>query len=489
MSDSSIMQRTSPHLLLICIALGPLSARAQAPPDLGISQDTGGDIILSWSTADSEWVRWYPETSLDLKDPWEPITATQDRSENRFCLELELEDTLRHFRLARSPIFFVDDSQPTAGAGTLADPYQTIALGLNAAKQSFIADGRRPVVYVFAGDYSETLSIDASGAPGYELTLMDSSTPIEVNGMTVGGFGQTARLETSNGSSPLSVTGLHGFALLGFEVRSLNAHCIDINSVEETFFLSNDLEPTNGNGFLFTNSNVQMDFPSVGVFDGDGEDGIEIINNDGNSREALIQNGNFGFGLSSGNLNGTLEHGIKLTAASGQLDAEIVTCFIVSQRETIITTDGGQSQALLLDLVAKSPLTTTTPGVPTQSITGSALHSTIIRKWQPFNQVTGSILQADEPGGLRFDRVTFDAEGNPSNGITQVVFGGTLDIGSVPPSTVTRVVGPGLAFPNCTGDLRIDALNIANRGAPAVDNSGSSLTLDIGSSTIDTVGN
>ena len=79
---------------------------------------------------------------------------------------------------------------------------------------------------------------------------------------------------------------------------------------------------------------------------------------------------------------------------------------------------------------------------PVMSITGGGLHSTIVRSWDFPNQVIGGITGSS---GILFDRVTFDADGDPSNGIQQVVFSdgpmddGALDIGQVPPFTIQRV--------------------------------------------------
>ncbi len=93
-------------------------------------------------------------------------------------------------------------------------------------------------------------------------------------------------------------------------------------------------------------------------------------------------------------------------------------------------------------------------------------------------------------GGILFDQVTFDADANPGNGYQQVPFTGTLDIGSVPPSTISRVTGDGLSLINPTGDLSIETLNIANVNGTGleIDGLGSTFNMTINGGTIDTVG-
>ncbi len=124
---------------------------------------------------------------------------------------------------------------------------------------------------------------------------------------------------------------------------------------------------------------------------------------------------------------------------------------------------------------------------PAISIVGGGLHSTIVRAWDFPNQIIGGTT---ESSGILFDRVTFDADGDPSNGIQQVVYRGDLDIGQVPPFTIQRVKGNGLTFNDVTGDLQIEVLNIANENGTGLrvhKSMALPFNLEIGGGTIDTI--
>jgi len=85
----------------------------------------------------------------------------------------------------------------------------------------------------------------------------------------------------------------------------------------------------------------------------------------------------------------------------------------------------------------------------------------------------------------------FDADGDPGNGFQKVTFNGSLDIGSVPPFTVSRVAGNGLSLLNPTGNLAIGTLNAANSGGNGLRVEmpvGTDFNLSVAGGTIDTDG-
>ena len=154
-----------------------------------------------------------------------------------------------------------------------------------------------------------------------------------------------------------------------------------------------------------------------------------------------------------------------------------------------MTQDGGAANSLILDLTGNSTLSTFS-AVPTMQFVGSGLHSTIVRSFDAPNQIIGGITSSS---GILFDRVTFDADGNPGNGGQQVSFGsGDLDIGQVPPFTIQRVTGNGLTFLNTSGNLNIGTLNVANQTGVGlfVDNSalGTMFSLSVDGGSINTIG-
>ncbi|MCA9441851.1 MAG: hypothetical protein KC964_13665 [Candidatus Omnitrophica bacterium] len=212
---------------------------------------------------------------------------------------------------------------------------------------------------------------------------------------------------------------------------------------------------------------------------------MEIINNDGLTHNVLVQNSNIFPLPPAPELPG---RGVFINAQSGSLNAAIAYNLIVTDNHTIATQDDGAPNSLILDLRGNSTLTTNNSGVPTMRIEGSGTHSTILTTWEYPNQVIGSVNPGGG-GGILFDQVTFDADGNPSNGFQQVVFGGgELKIGSVPPESISRVSGDGLSFLNTSGSLSIPILNIGNRGGNGLKidlSTGSDFDLTVGSGTID----
>jgi hypothetical protein len=277
----------------------------------------------------------------------------------------------------------------------------------------------------------------------------------------------------------ISNTGSEGVRLnnagnVGFSAR---------NSAPDTAIGVTLINSTNGDAINSTNTAIVVTFARIGDNGQILGDGIEITNNDGQTRNAdIIFNNVFGLGVPD-----PTGRGIHINARNGTLNANLNANFFSTDQSTISTIDGGAANSLILDLVGNSTLTTNLPQ-PTMSIVGGGLHSTIVRSWDFPNQVVAGISNSS---GILFDRVTFDADGNPGNGFQQVDFGsGDLDIGSVPPLTVFRVEGNGLTFINPTGDLRIGVLNIANQNGTGlrVDKSlGLPFNLDIGGGTIDTI--
>ena len=249
-----------------------------------------------------------------------------------------------------------------------------------------------------------------------------------------------------------------------------------------------DIDNTTGDGIHVTNTNLLVNLTQIGLNVGIGDDGIEVVNNDGFDRMATITSNNiFGLGGSSGIAN----RGIFINSSgTGTLEADVRFNFVVSTNQTILTTTSGPTPgSLILDL-QNSTLTTDTPGVLTEEHVGGGLHSTIVRSWSSPNQVIGSVISGTAGGGILFDQVTFDADANPGNGFQQVQFPGTLDIGSVPPLTITRVTGDGLSFINPTGDLSIETLNVANFNGTGlnVDATGTDFSFTTNGGTIDTLG-
>jgi len=333
-----------------------------------------------------------------------------------------------------------------------------------------VAGGMFTANSLTATNAKNALKIDGSGA---DFTFEDiTSTNSTEQGVKIENYSGTFLL--SEGDDDLDED------ILTIDGTGDGFAGIDIADSSTATFINS----TNGDGINSTNTDLVVTFARIGEIGTILGDGIEITNNDGQTRTAdIIFNNVFGLGVPD-----PTGRGIFIDVQSGTLNADLNANFFATEQTTIATQDGGAENSLILDLTGNSTLTTFM-AQPTMSVIGSGLHSTIVRDWDFPNQVIGGITDSS---GILFDRVTFDADGDPSNGIQQVVFGaGDLDIGQVPPFTIQRVNGDGLSFINCTGDLRIEILNIANENGTGllVDTKGLGTTfnLDVGGGTIDTI--
>ncbi|MEM7357661.1 MAG: inverse autotransporter beta domain-containing protein [Pseudomonadota bacterium] len=249
-----------------------------------------------------------------------------------------------------------------------------------------------------------------------------------------------------------------------------------------------EIDNVTGDGINITNTNTRIEVVQIGEDGNIGDGGIEITNNDGVDRTAVIDFNNI-FELSGTPIPGV---GIQINAQSGTLTADLINNFIATDDHAIATQDGGVANSLILSLTGNSTLTTNNAGVPTMEIVGSGLDSTIVTAWDAPNQVIGDVgVFGSAGGGIVFNQVTFDADVNTA-GNQQVMFTGTLDIGAVPPSTIARVTGDGLSFLNTSGSLRINELNVANFNGTGLEvdtkGLGTTFTLDIAGGDIDTLG-
>ena len=289
--------------------------------------------------------------------------------------------------------------------------------------------------------------------------------------------GVAVNMDSSPGSATFSDLRIN--QSVGAGVRANNSGSLTLDIV--------DIDNTTGDGINVTNTNLTVNLVQIGLNTGIGDDGIEVVNSDGTDRTATILGNNI-FPLAG---TGIANRGIYISSSgTGTLEADVRFNFIDSTNQTILTTSGPTAGSLILDL-QNSTLTTNTPGVFTEEHVGGGLNSTIVRSWDSPNQVIGAIISGTGGGGIRFDQVTFDADGDPSNGYQQVPFTGDLDIGSAPPQTIARVTGDGLSFINPTGVLSIETLYVAsfNGTGLEVDASGGTVfDLSVGGGTIDTSG-
>ncbi len=329
-----------------------------------------------------------------------------------------------------------------------------------------------PAVNLVNGPVSISFtSLTSSGSPNDGIVLGDlggTMTVVEatVDGMAAGFHG----INISNSSTAI-------FTFDSVDIDDTGGAGIQLNNAGTVNILGGSIDGAADDGIHSTNTALTVDLTSIGVNAGIGDDGIEVVNSDAVDRDVAITNSNI-FPLAG---TGISNRGIFINSdGTGTLAANVTTNMIQSTNQAILTTDGGMANSLVLDL-QNSTITTTAPGVFTQQHVGSGLHSTIVRSWNYPNQVTGLT-----GGGIQFDQVSFDSDGDPSNGLQQVVFGGTgeLQIGAAP----SRVQGEGLSLLATTGSLSIPTLNIFNTGGAGlnIDATGTAFAFAAGGGIIDT---
>jgi hypothetical protein len=343
--------------------------------------------------------------------------------------------------------------------------------GLNGVRLLDVADGLLSLVQVSSSGTSGS-GVHVSGFGGTMVIGDGEFEPegdLAVNG-TGGGFAGVV-LEQSPGAT---------FSLLGGEISGTGAEGVLLDLAGSVVLDYVSVQNTMGDGIRTINTELEACGCQIGVDGAILGDGIDLTNNDGETRRADLIFNNI-FGLGGPHPTG---HGIVINAAAGTLNADLIANFISCKLHTIATTDGGQARALILAMEGNSTLSTYTFGMKTMSIIGSGTDSTIVRAWDYPNQVIGGGVT--EGGGILFRKVTFDADGNPGNGFQQVHFTQELTIGAVPPLTIFRVRGDGLRFEETRGSLRIETLHIANDGGFGLFNGGG-FALQVGSSVINTI--
>ena len=132
-----------------------------------------------------------------------------------------------------------------------------------------------------------------------------------------------------------------------------------------------EIDNVTGDGINITNTNARIEVVQIGEDGNIGDGGIEITNNDGVDRTAVIDFNNI-FELSGTPIPGV---GIQINAQSGTLTADLINNFIATDDHAIATQDGGVANSLILSLTGNSTLTTNNAGVPTMEIVGSGLDS------------------------------------------------------------------------------------------------------------------
>ena len=317
-----------------------------------------------------------------------------------------------------------------------------------------------------------------SASEGIEIDGLSAGSIFSVSGLTDIDMAANAGIDiaTSEGTFTFANVDIDGAGTVGIQLT---------DNPGTLTFQGGAIDATAGDGINIVNTNsASFDLFNIAGAADIGGDGVDVTNNDTTDRTFSFTNSNIGL---VGNVPG---RGVAINSSgTGTLNATLTTTQIQSSQQTIFATaSGGTANALILDLTDNGTLTTLT-GVPTMEIVGSALNSVIVttlgaNTTQIIGQGPGT------GGGILFNQVTFDADGDTSNGNQQVT-GGTLQIGQGA-NAVQRVQGDGLSLLGPTGDLDLTQLTIFNNAGTGLEVDtkigATTFNLDIAGGSIDTTG-
>ena len=171
-------------LALVLLVIRPFEVASQTPPHLNIRLD-GASVQLDWPATVGAWLLESTE-DLSVPDGWTSRWYETTLSDGRLTLTLSIESPRRFFRLCTLSILFVNASNPRSGDGSFENPFKTVSSAATDARERFMASGRAQVIYVFSGSYHEAVHFDGTGLDGYQVTLLDSTTSIGLNGQLIG---------------------------------------------------------------------------------------------------------------------------------------------------------------------------------------------------------------------------------------------------------------------------------------------------------------
>ncbi|MEM7068663.1 MAG: inverse autotransporter beta domain-containing protein, partial [Pseudomonadota bacterium] len=311
-----------------------------------------------------------------------------------------------------------------------------------------------------------------------------------VDGIFSNGFGGTANFAGTTtidgvGDDGIDIRGNSGtFTFNNIDIDNADDNGIELGGNTGAFNVNGGtIDNVDDDAIDITNSNASFNSVFIGDAAGSniGDDAVDVLNDDATNRTFSFMNGNIGLGAGSI----ILDRGITVeSTGTGTLDATITTTQIQSINQAIFASSGANANSLILDLSDNGTLTRANAGGFTMEIAGGALNSTIVKT---LGAGTTQLIGGNG-GGVLFNQVTFDADGNTGNGIQQAT-GGTLIIGS----GAGRVQGDGLSFLGPTGDIGFTQLTIFNNAGTGLEVDtklfgGTTFNLDVAGGSIDTTG-
>ncbi len=208
--------------LVSAIGIGAMNwSGAQGRIDFGITRMADEESLrVSWSTAPRTAL--LERSQLTSDGIWEVVQIVPVSHNDRFVVEIPLDAPQDFFRLGEGEIIFVDSDHETEGSGRFFDPFQSLMLGLEEARIRFGENGDPQTLYVFSRAYAEVIAIDGATAPGFEVSIISSKTPLTVGTQVFGGDSR-AQLLAPVGQAAVSVRQIESFRLVGFEITASSA--------------------------------------------------------------------------------------------------------------------------------------------------------------------------------------------------------------------------------------------------------------------------
>lgn len=330
--------------------------------------------------------------------------------------------------------------------------------------------------------FNQASITNTTGGRGVEILGQGSRPVTTFNGLTITTDGATGFFV--DGAGLTTVTGSASVATNG-------AAALQVNDAELAMsFSSLESSGSSTQGIVLEAASGTLDVTGVTTVNSSGQSGIQLsdsvdltttlqsvvletIGSDLSHSGITLQNAGI-FRISGGTINGisgdgihsqgtnlvlqnltlggTAEiagDGIEIEGGTSSNTIQIVNSTITANSSGISTRDNGSVAELILQLDGNT-LTAANSGMRALDLVGSGLNSTIVQS------LNGLTVLGGAGGGVRFDRVTFDASG--ANLAGETVESGPVTIGT----TAERVQGDGISFVSTTGSLSIAELNIAN---------------------------
>jgi len=378
-------------------------------------------------------------------------------------------------------VWFVDNSAPPGGDGTLDNPFDSLA-SVNGPGGSGDVDGPGHIIFVFAGSgpYDGGIALEANQqliGEGEGLALGPVAIPPGDRPVLTNTGGDGIALSDGTMVTGLDVAGTSGSGIVGVGVSASTVGDVTVSQVGNhgvliengtVEFGSTKIENVGGTGLKISGASSTVTLTSIGI-DGTGGVGIDVSG----ARVALAV-------LQGGDVRNTA--GFPLDFSSSAIDINMPDVSLTGPGiygEATGGSDGGPGRVLLGNVTvrnspgagvgfAKSDLEVTFNSLDVDGADGAGIGGSSARLAITLKQPGGAIRNTS---GRSLD---FDSSGVTANlpgmalegpGITAAKAGLDLTVGDV---SVLSVPGPGLDFSRAGVNVSMNSLNIDGATAEGI---------------------